>query len=1020
MTPERYQIVCNIFAEAQEIPREKREAFLREKCGDDEDLRQEIESLLASDDVSGDFIEAPALELAAEILAEEKTNSKIGKQIGQYKILSMLGLGGMGEVWLADDSKLKRQIALKLLTDVQNKDRLARFEQEAFAVSALNHPNIITIFDIGETEGQQFIATEFIEGKTLRQLINERNLTVSQAVDIASQVCAALATAHSAGIIHRDIKPENIMVRNDGIVKVLDFGLARFNEKNSSNSENKYLTKPGMVMGTVNYMSPEQARALPIDEKTDVFSLGIVLYEMLARELPFKGVNEVETLAAILEREPPPLSEQLPEKLRNLINKSLNKNHLERPIASEMLDELKLVKRNLEFDIELRKHHTTNNLNEAQTVEMTALTDQKMLVESTDGVVKTQINPKSSRLALWGVLGLLFFVVFGGLIYFQFFTKTNKPILKEADKFLIAEFENKTGDEEFNGVLRQPLAVSLAQSPFITLIPDGQIRQTLKQMEKKSDEPLTFEIAREIAQRRGIKAFLNGTIETKGVQYLITLETFNTETGESVAKEQIESKNKETIMTSLGEIASRMRERLGESLASIKRLDAPLQESTTNSLEALKSYSLGSTSLNLGNNKEAISHFKAAIELDKNFVAAYVSLGIAYNNDRQIALSEEYIEKAYTLRERATIREKLKIADNYHAFVTGDMEKDIEALELYRQTYPRDVIAPVNLSECFTRLGRFNKAEEYSRMAINIEPNIAVPYLNLGKALNHQSKYDEAKAVFEDALNRKFESPQINKGLFTIAFSKNDEAEMNRQLEILENTEKDSALLLQGNPLIFAGKWREYQKIMNQAIIEGEKVGSDLAADYASQVAVNAAALGKCKESQDYENRALKYERSQAVMQDAALSFALCGENAEQIIAELKQKYPENTVVNKMWLPIADAANVLKDSPEKSIEFLEATRPYEGGTYFWDNYLRGQAYFKLKKNDLAIAEFQKIIQNRGWATQSPLFALAHLQLSKVYQAQNDTENAKKYSDLFGELWKNADQDLPVLKERKTN
>lgn len=1014
MTPERYQKICDIFAGVQELPLDKRDDFLARQCGDDEDLRSEVESLLASDESSGDFIETPALEIAAEMLADDKTNSKIGQQIGQYKVVSLLGAGGMGEVWLADDAKLKRRIALKILADVQNKERLARFEQEAFAVSALNHPNIITIFDIGESDGQQFIATEYIEGKTLRQLIQEGTLTVSQTVDIASQVCAALSTAHSAGIIHRDIKPENIMVRGDGIVKVLDFGLARFNEKSNSNPNVDFITKPGMVMGTINYMSPEQARALPIDEKTDVFSLGIVLYEMLMKELPFKGVNEVETLAAILEREPKPLSELLSENLRNLVAKSLNKNHLDRPTASEILDELRKAKRDLDFGIELKRQKTAENLNEEKTIEMTAVTDQNALAGATGRVVQTKKT--SYRPIFFGILGLLITVAVGFFAYSQFWAKANAPILKEADKFLLADFENKTGDEEFDGILRQPLAVSLSQSPFLNLVPDGQIRQTLQQMERKNDEPLSYEIAREIAQRRGIKAFLKGTIETRGVQYLLTLETFSTETGEAVAKEQVESKNKETVMSSLGEAASRMREKLGESLASIKRLDAPLQESTTNSLEALKSFTLGSKNVSEGKNDEAIKHFERAIELDPNFFAAYLNLAIAYNNKNQISQAQKFVEKAYTLRDRATTREKLKVTDNYHAFITGDAEKNIETLELYRQTYPRDIVAPVNLGATYNQIGKFSKAEEFARVALSIDPSTAVVYLNLGRYLNMQSRYDEAKVVFEDALNRKFESPQIHKGLFTVAFAKGDEAEMKRQLELLKEQEPDSALMVQGNPLIFAGKWREYQKVLNQAISMVEKDLPDVAADYASQVAVNSAALGKCKEALDYQNRALKYEKGQAVMQDATLTFALCGGEAEKIINELKQKYPNNTVVNKMWLPIANAALALKDSPEKTLEFLETTRSYEGGTYFWDSYLRGQAYLKLKKNDLAIAEFQKIIQNRGWATQSPLFALAHRELSRVYTAQNDTENAKKYLEQFLSLWKNADADLPVLKK----
>jgi tetratricopeptide (TPR) repeat protein len=1016
MTPERYEKICQLFAEAQAVPQAQRAGFLARECGDDEDLRAEVESLLASDESADDFIASPALEVVAALLVEEKKNSEIGRQIDHYTIVALLGAGGMGEVWLADDAKLKRRVALKLLADVQNKDRLLRFEQEAFAVSALNHPNIITIFDIGESGGRQFIATEFIDGKTLRQLIREQTLTVSQAVDIAAQVCGALATAHAAGVVHRDIKPENIMVRDDGIVKVLDFGLARFTEKNNSNPEIKNITKPGMVMGTVNYMSPEQARALPVDEKTDVFSFGIVLYEILAHKLPFSGVNEVETLAAILEREPAPLGDLLPENLRAVITKALDKQHWERPSAAEMRDALQAVKRELDFKVELSKQKTADNLNDAQTVEMTAVTDQNQMRAATGGIALTAPKPVN-RLAGFAAFGLIAVVAVCLLTYFTVWKKAPDPILKETDKFLVADFENKTGDEEFDGVLRQPLAVSLAQSPFLTLVPDGQIRQTLKQMEKKPDETLTNEIAREICQRRGIKAFLKGAIENRGVQYLITLESFSAETGISLAREQIESRNKETVLGSLGEAASRMREKLGESLASIRRLDAPLSESTTGSLEALKSYTLGSTAVGEGRNEDAVKHFNRAIELDPNFFAAYVSLAVAYNNKGQISRASEYVEKAYTLRERATTREKLKIIDNYHAFITGDAEKNIETLELYRQTYPRDIVAPVNLSSLYTRLGKFDKTEELSRTAINLDPGVSVSYLNLGRALIHQTRYEEARAIFEDAVSRKFESPQIQKGLFTIAFATGDEGEMKRQLEDLRRAEEDSAFLIEGNPLIFAGRWREYRQSLDQAVALTEKEMPDVAADYASQVALNSAALGKCNEAKDYQNRALKYDRGLAVMQDAAVTFALCGGEAEKIITELKGKNPSNTVVNKMWLPVANAALAMKTSPERALEFLETTRAFEGGTYFWDNYLRGQAYLKLNKFELAVAEFEKIIRNRGWATQSPLFPLAYRELSRAYAEQNDAERAGKYQEIFVTLWKNADSDLPILQGR---
>lgn len=1019
MSPERYEKICDVFVEAEEIPRAEQEEFLARICGDDLELKKEVEKMLRSDEISGDFIETPALELIAGFLAEEKSQAKIGQTIGQYKIVSLLGLGGMGEVWLADDIKLKRRVALKLLADVQNKDRLNRFEQEAFAVSALNHPNIITIFDIGETEEHQFIANEFIEGKTLRQLIAEKKLTVSQIVDIALQVCAALATAHEKGIIHRDIKPENIMVRADGITKVLDFGLAKLLEKsNDPNSPSRLpnSTKPGLIVGTVNYMSPEQAHGMAIDEKTDVFSFGIVLYELLANKIPFTGVSEVETLSAILNCEPQPLNESIPEKLRNIISKSLTKSASQRPNASQILEELRQIKRSLDFQDELSKQTTAENLYQDNTAEVTALTDEATL--------KTGQNRQLfvEKKSLWQpqiVVPIVFLLLLSLITfaYFQSQKKNSASVLKEADKLMIADFENKTGDEEFDKILRQPLAVSLSQSPFLTIVSDGQIQQTLKEMQKKSDEPLSFEIAREICQRRSIKAFLKGTIENRGVEYLLTLETFNAETGESVAKEQTSSKNRETIIASLGEISAEMREKLGESLASIKRLDTPLRESTTNSLDALKSYTLGSNSLAGGKNSEAIPLFKRAIELDPNYVGAYASLANAYFNSGQMNLAAQVMEKAYSLRDRATEREKLKITNFYHAMVTGDMEKNIEALEIFRQLYPRDQAGPHNLSEANTRIGRFDRAAEFARMALNIAPNTALPYHNLGKALTLDSRYDEAKTVFDDAINHKFQSLKINKGLFTIALAKGDEAEMNRQLEIVKAKEPDSALLLQGNVLISQGKWREYEKVMNQAIAEGEKVGADVAADYASQVAVNAVSIGNCKTAQKFENKALKFDQGRAVLQDAALTFSLCGGDADKIISELKEKYPNNTEVQKMWLPIANAALSLKDSPEKTLDFLETTRTYEGGTYFWCNYLRGKAYLKLRKNDLALGEFQKITQNRGWSTHSPLFALAHLELSRLYEAQNDAENSRKFADQFAVMWKSADDDLPIFRDR---
>lgn len=1017
MTPERYQKICDLFAAAREVAPAARGAFLNERCGADEDLRREVESLLASDESADDFIAAPALELAAEIVAAEEKEGKVGRRIGQYEIERLIGAGGMGEVWLAADERLKRRVALKILSGVQAPERLARFEQEAFAVSALNHPNIITIFDIGESDGAQFIATEYINGKTLREMLREKPLSVTEAVEIALQVCTALEAAHEAGIIHRDIKPENIMVRSDRIVKVLDFGLARFSEKNNSNPHAKYITKPGVVMGTVAYMSPEQARAQTADERTDIFSLGIVLFEMLTGRQPFSGANDIDTLAAILEREPAELDVNLPDSLREIVYRALRKNPAERYSAVEMAQRLRAVKRNLEITSEFINQRTLVNSHNEETVELRALTGaDARAARGTEKIVSASSGWSARR----KIIAALVLLALAAVSLTAFYLKQDPPVLSAADKILIADFVNKTGDEDFDGTLRQPLAVGLAQSPFLTLPADGQIRQTLKEMERRPDEPLTFDVAREIAQRRGIKAFLTSAIETYGVRYRITLEAFKTETGERVAREQAEAKNKEEVLGALTEAAQKMRARLGESLASIEKFDTPIQNATTRSLEALKAYTLANKNLNDGKIEEAVLLFRRAVELDPDFAAAYAALGTAFYNRQQFSTAAEYAEKAFTLRERTTEREKLKIADFYYAVVTGEADKNIETLEIFKQTYPRDFIPIVNLGETYMRLGKFAKAEENARLAASLDGTHFVPYANLGKALNRLGRFDEARAVFEEMRRREFTSTQINTGIFTAAFAKNDEAEMQRQLEELRKKEEDTALMLAGNPAIFGGRFSEYARLLNQAIGKAEKDAPDIAADYAAQAAVNAAALEKCAEAKTFAERALKFDRGQAILTDAAFALALCGNGAaaEPLIAELKEKYPKNTVVNSIWLPLIRAAAESGTSPERALETLEINRQFEGASYFWDNYLRGKIYLKLNKPEQAAAEFQKIAQNRGWAVHSPLFALAHGELARIFELQTDAENARKYSEIFAAFWKDADTDLPARRQVK--
>ena len=361
MTPERHQQIGEIYHAALELAPKQREYFLARACVGDDTLLREVESLLASNEQAGDFIRSPALEVAADLLNTEHAGVLAGKSLGPYKILELLGSGGMGEVYLAQDSRLGRRVALKLLPDyfVTYGDRLRRFRQEARAASALNHPNIITIHEIGEADTTHYIVTEFIEGETLRALIGNR-IELVRALDIAVQTASALAAAHAAGIVHRDIKPENIMLRRDGYVKVLDFGIAKLMERAASMGQS-FQTSPGLIVGTAHYMSPEQAQGLEVDERTDIWSLGVVLYEMVTGQLPFKGKTPSHTIVSIVEQQLPQLV-QVPAELARIVMKALNKSPDERyQTIKDMLVDLRQLQR--ELDSGVRSNTTQENAN---------------------------------------------------------------------------------------------------------------------------------------------------------------------------------------------------------------------------------------------------------------------------------------------------------------------------------------------------------------------------------------------------------------------------------------------------------------------------------------------------------------------------------------------------------------------------------------------------------------------------------------------------------------------------------
>src|SRR5437588_618555 len=633
MTPEHWQQVKEVLNAALGRDPHERAAFISKACRGNESLRHEVESLIISHGEAGSFIEEPAFNVNAEMFAGEQTESLAGRSFGPYEILSQLGAGGMGDVYLAQDGRLGRKVALKLLPShfTSDADRLRRFQQEARAASALNHPNILTIHEIGEIDGQPFIATEFIDGQTLREHTAKAVMKLEEALDVAAQVASALAAAHQAGIVHRDIKPENIMIRHDGFVKVLDFGLVKLTEKGATDSEASTLvnTDAGVVMGTARYMSPEQARGKKVDARTDIWSLGVVTYEMVTGHAPFEGGTPSDVLSLILQREPAPLvryAPEVPTELERIIRKALHKDREERyQTVKDFLIDLKNLRRELQFKAELDRSASPNRSDEAvasmsQAVAGTAKQPavQTSLVETAHPTSSAEYIVSEIKHHKRGAVLTLAALAVAAALSIYFYSHRAQP-LTENDTILLADFVNTTGDEVFDGALKQALAVQLGQSPFLNIFPEQRVLETLRYMARSPDERVTKEIAREICQRQGIKALLTGSIGSLGSHYVITLETLNSQTGDALAREQVEAESKEQVISKLGEAATKLREKLGESLSSIQKFDTPLAQATTSSLEALKAYSSGRAQQISAKHRDAIPFFKRAIELDSNF-----------------------------------------------------------------------------------------------------------------------------------------------------------------------------------------------------------------------------------------------------------------------------------------------------------------------------------------------------------------------------------------------------------------
>jgi tetratricopeptide (TPR) repeat protein len=866
-------------------------------------------------------------------------------------------------------------------------------------------------------------------------------MQLREVLEVATQVASALAAAHQAGIVHRDIKPENIMLRRDGYVKVLDFGLAKLTDTEAKTEETQdaptrvmVKTDPGVIMGTSFYMSPEQARALEVDARTDIWSLGCVIYEMVSGRMPFEGPSTGDVIGLILHKEPLPLTRfepEIPAELDRIVTKALEKDREERyQVVKDLALDLKKLKRHMEFELDLERtippedrsgptHRISTGEHLTETAKASAAqTDSPAVVHTTSSAEYIVSQIKTHKKASLSIAAAVLIALAGGLFFYL------KPAsaLTDRDTILLADFVNTTADPVFDGTLKQGLAVQLGQSPFLSVFPDARVRQTLRLMGRSPDDRVTKEVAREICQRQGLKAFLSGSINNLGTSYVIALEAINGQSGEEIAREQVEAENKEQVLKALTQAASKLRQKLGESLSSIQKFDAPL-ELTTTSLEALRAYSLGYEQSVRGKSLESIPFYKRAVELDPNFAYAYASLAVQHANSNQPKLAGEYAEKAFALRDRVSELERLRISSFYYTFVTGEIDKQIEVLELYKSTYPRDWRAPGNLSDCYLRIGQFEKAAAEAHQGQLLNPNSAAQAVNLTQAFVSLGRFADAKAVVEQATHQNLDSTVLRTFQYQAAFVSGDAAAMQEQLDWTHGKPDEYVGLdWQSQAVAFIGQWRRSQDFSGKAVdLATRSEAKEVAARYVAEAALRGAVLGQCSQIKAATSHSPGLERNAPFLTRGAVALALCGEagQAQSMIDELTKEHPKDTLINSLWVPLIRASiQFNRGNPAEAVQLLEPTRRYEAAAEFWPQYLRGLSYLKLKSGNEAVAEFQKILDNRGQAPLSVLYPLAHLGLARAAALTGDTAKSRKAYQDFLALWKDADSDLTVLQEAR--
>ena len=987
-----------------------------------------------------------------------------GTQFGPYRIVELIGSGGMGEVYRAQDTRLGREVAIKLVSDRYLTEAFGsgspppgsgtpatpgtvshrRFLREAQSASMLNHSNICTIYDIGEEGGRPYLVMELLRGETLKDALRHGALSVTEVVTFSKQMASALAAAHAQGIVHRDIKPANIFVvgaEGKRQVKILDFGLAKqhgvgdlaesgdatatFAGQATAGIEtiggtatrfNPELTSPGSTLGTVAYMSPEQAEGQALDARTDLFSLGSVMFEMATGRQPFAGASPAGIFAALLKDPVPAVSvvrasegrPPMPAGFAEIVAKLLVKDKAQRYQRAT----------DVERDLE-ELGAGGSGMHAAASGTFAAASGVHPVAEKTSG--------GAGRLIAAGVIVLL--LAGGGFAWWKHKAapapgivteKSTAPVAAAAkNAIIVADFVNQTGDPVFDATLNQALVVQLGQSPVMTIVSQRHLRQSLKFLGKKSDDVITPEIAREIGEREGIKAILTGTISNLGGDYVITLAAQNTATGDQIASIQTQAASKDKVLDALNQAASQMRAKLGESLDSIQKLNTPFGQATTPSLEAFRAYALGDAAHARGDDiPEAEGHYKRALTLDPKLAMAWARLGVICLNSGQTGKAMEYFTKAHELSADVSERERFYIEGHYYAEVIGDLNKGVETLEVAVQEYPLQIDNYINLAVLYRKQGNLDKDLELMLKGAQIAPDDAVLLGNLIVAYATNGQPAEAQKYLERAKQLKLTGTDILVYEMILDATKGDKAGMQKILAA--GAGRPDQFLLLRTAATAEERWGQLQEARATFARAAETAGGMKATDAQAQLLLSAASvgweMGLCQDVEGVAKRALELNKTKPIQVAVAIALSSCERTkpATEALDALEKKYPEDTLIQQLDVPMGRAALALQaNQPQRALDLLQKSQGFD--LVSPGPYLRGITYLQLKDAQNAIASF-KIATAREFGS-SP-YALSLLGLGRAYAMAGDKANAKAAYDKFFAIWKDADPDLAVMATAK--